>query len=140
MTRPVYREVRRYLGERDMQILRYLWKWKILSSQAIARKFFPGIKPECAHQRLRQLEEVKYIEFVQVDKKKYAWQLTKAGYNRIRQHMSEDIHHGYRAEYPYHDYLTTAFHLGEWLEQDLDSETIYTEQELRCHPDEFYPE
>lgn len=140
MTKPVYREVRRQLTNRDFKILNYLWKWKILSSQAIARKFFPGVTIETAHLRLRQLEEVKFIESVQIEKKKYAWQLNKRGYNHIRQFMSEDIHHGYRAEYPYHDYLTTAFHLGEWLDRELDSEIIYTEQELRCNPDEFYPE
>ena len=140
MAKPVYREIRRFLTARDIQILNHLWKWKILSSQAIARKFFPGIRPESAHLRLRQLEEVKFIESVQVEKRCYAWQLNKRGYNFIRMHMSEDIHQGYRAEYPYHDFLTTAFHLGEWLDRDLDCEDIYTEQELRCNPDEFYPE
>ncbi len=140
MTKPVYREVHRNLTDRDVQILNYLWRWKILSSQAIARKFFPNAKPENAHERLRQLEEVKFIEAIEVQKRCYAWQLNKRGYNAIRSWMSEDIHHGYRSEYPHHDYLTTAFHLGEGLNQELDSEMIYTEQELRCNPDEFYPE
>lgn len=140
MTKPVYRKVRRFLTQRDVEILNYLWKWKILSSQSIARKFFPDIKPESAHERLRQLEEVNFIESVQVQKKKYAWQLGKKGYNYIRMFMTEEVHHGYKTEYPYHDYLTTAFHLGEGLCRDLDSEVVYTEQELRCKPDEFYPE
>lgn len=140
MAKTVYREVRRFLTQRDVEILNYLWKWKILSSQSIARKFFSGISLERAHERLRHLEEVKFIESVQVQKKKYAWQLAKKGYNYIRMHMGEEAHHGYRSEYPYHDYLATAFHLGEWLCGDLDSEVIYTEQELRCKPDELYPE
>lgn len=140
MTKPVYRELRRHITDRDIQILNYLWKWKVLSSQAIAKKFFAQAKPENAHYRLRRLEEVGFIESVEVEKKCYAWQLDKRGYNLIRSMMSEDIHHGFRTEYSHHDYLATAFHLGEGLTQELDAEVIYSEQELRCNPDEFYPE
>lgn len=95
---------------------------------------------ESAHLRLRKLEEVGYVESVQIDKKRYAWQIGKRGYDFIRMHFSEDIHHGYKSEYPYHDYITTAFHLGEWLCVQPEQTEVYSEQELRCNPDEFWPE
>lgn len=148
MAKPIYREVKRQITRRDFEILKFLWRWKILSTHAIARKFFPGVRVESAHARLRCLAEVGYIELVHVDKKCFAWSISKRGFKHLMWfYLHEEIHEGYKSEYPHHDYLTTAFHLGEWLlneptkyDPDEPSEVeLYSEQELRCTPDEHWP-
>ncbi len=140
MAKPFYKEIRRDITQRDFQILKFLWKWKVVSSQALTKKFFATSRPENGHLRLRQLEEVRYIESIRIEKRDFAWQLDKRGYEFIRPYFSEDIHRGYKSHYPKHDFITTTFHLGEWLNKQPESSEIYTEQELRCNPDEFYPD
>lgn len=140
MAKLFYKEIRRDITDRDFQILKFLWKWKIVSSQAIAKKFFANSRPESGQLRLRQLEEVGYLESIRIEKRDFAWQLNKRGYEFIRPYFSEDIHHGYKSHYPKHDFITTAFHLGEWLIKQPENSEVYAEQELRCNPDEFYPD
>lgn len=142
MTKPVYREVRRQITDRDNKILNFLWKWKLASNQAIAKKFFPEVQLASVSTRLRQLVEVGYLAEVMVEKRCYVYGLGKKGYEYIHLHFTVETHGGYRSEYPYHDYITTAFHLGEWLtHQPAEEEAeIYSEQQLRSVPDELWPE
>src|SRR3989344_5758013 len=99
MAKPVYRQVQRFIMPRDLDVLNFLWRWKIASSQALAKKFFLGVRPESAHLRLKQLEEVGYLECIQIGKRQFAWGLGKRGYEYIRHHFSEDYHQGFRSEY-----------------------------------------
>jgi hypothetical protein len=140
MAKRVYREVRRQLTARDYKILNFLWRWKVVSSQALARKFFPGIQNCSAHLRLRQLEEVGYLVTLPVAKKRYAWGLGKKGYDSIWERLATEVHDGYKPDYPHHDFVATAFHLGEWLTSLPEGADVFSEQELRCIPDDLWPE
>lgn len=140
MARPVYREVRRAITERDSKVLEFLWRWKVVSSQALARKFFPTVQPQSAHLRLRQLEEVGYLVSHSVSKREYAWGIGKKGYEYIKDWFNVEVHDGYKTSYPHHDFLATAFHLGEWLTKMPDGAEVYSELELRCVVDELYPD
>ncbi len=71
MTKPVYREVKREITSRDFAVLNFLWRWKVVSPQALAKKFFPGIRPESANVRLRHLAEAGYLESLQVGRRQF---------------------------------------------------------------------
>jgi hypothetical protein len=133
VAKPIYREVRRQITNRDNDILNFLWRWKVVSSQALARKFFPRVKNSSAHLRIRQLEEVGLVESLTVAKKQYAWGLGKKGYAHIWRHFDTEVHDGYRSDYPHHDFVATAFHLGEWLTGLPEEAEVFSEQELKSH-------
>jgi hypothetical protein len=139
MIKPVYQKITRQVTDRDFAVLNFLWQWKLASTQAIAKKFYSDVQPMNAQLRLRQLAEVGFVDRIKISKRHSAWCLGKKGYGYIRDYMSEDIHHGYRADYPRHDFITSAFHLGEWLTKMPPQAEVYSEQELRCNIDEFWP-
>ncbi len=128
------------ITERDYKILRSLWKWKALTTQALARKFFPDIKPLSAYRRLMLLETGGYIKCLQVDgRHKEVWSLSDLGFKSILPKLGELECVGYKSENIHHDYLATAFHLGEWLTHQPENSQTYSEQQLRRYAMDTWP-
>lgn len=128
------------IQERDYLLLRFLWKWKVVSSMALARKFFPDINPLSAYRRLQYLEADKYIKPVIFEGRgREAWTLGDRGFNFIFPKLGELKQKGYKSENVHHDFLTTAFHLGEWLSSQPDNSQAYSEQQLRRVPMDAWP-
>lgn len=126
--------------DRDLLIFKFLWKWKAVSTRAIAKKFFPDATPYSAYIRLTRLHKVGFIEPIQVEKKgQEVWALSKKGYLKIRPRMVELSVDGFKSENYYHDYMATAFHLGEWLTDQPKSAQTFSEQQLRRIPLELWP-
>ena len=72
------------ITERDYKLLRFLWKWKAVSTQALANKFFPDIKPDSAYRRLQFLEADDYISsFVVEGRFHEVWGLREKGFKYI---------------------------------------------------------
>jgi hypothetical protein len=133
--------VKRFVTDRDYAILKFLWKWKCLSTRAISKRFFPKANPFTTYVRLTQLQGAGYIEPVEVEGKSYAvWTLTKKGFQKIRPKMVELALDGYKSENYHHDYLATAFHLGEWLIAQPSGTQTFSEQQLRRIPEDLWPE
>ena len=105
------------ITDRDYKIFRYLWKWKALSTQAIAIKFFPEAQPLTAYKRLLLLSHANYLKPMSVNESVHqqVWGLHKKGFQHIEQYLGELRIKGFMSANPTHDYLATAFHLGEWL-------------------------
>ncbi len=121
-----------YLTERDIKILRFIWKWKVLSTLAISRKFFPESISDAAYRRLLDLTRMGFIEPVNINFNRQAlWSLTTKGFIRISPFFGELLSKGFKAENSSHDYLVTCFHLGLWLTNQPEYTQTYSEQQLR---------
>lgn len=129
-----------HITERDYKILRFIWKWKTVSTLAIARKFFPNILPLSAYRRLMHLEVSGYLKSTPVEKKwQETWELTNKSFKYILPKLGELEHKGYKSENIYHDHLASAVHLGEWLTHQPDNSQTYSEQQLRRYPANAWP-
>ena len=128
------------ITERDYKLLRFLWKWKVVSTSALAQKFFPGVQAFSAYRRLLHLESDGYIgSYVVRGRFNEAWILREKGFKYILPHLGDLQSQGYKsANYP-HDFLATALHLGDWLTQQPENTQTYSEQQLRCYPVDLWP-
>lgn len=127
------------ITERDSRIMSALWRWKLLSTSALTRRYFPNGNRHTAYERLHKLAKFNYLKAIYIDKRKQqCWALGAAGFKFKRESIGEHIAKSFRSEHPYHDHIATALHLGEWLvDPPLDTQT-YTEQELRSVPIELW--
>lgn len=128
------------ITDRDYKLLRFLWKWKVVSTSAVAKKFFPGVQSFSAYRRLLFLESDGYIgSFVVRGRFHEGWILKEKGFKYILPHLGDLRSQGYKsANYP-HDFLATALHLGDWLTQQPENTQTYSEQQLRCYPSDLWP-
>ncbi|MFZ4402481.1 MAG: hypothetical protein ACOYOK_00125 [Pseudobdellovibrionaceae bacterium] len=128
------------ITDRDYKILRFVWKWKAVSTQALAQKFFPGVHAFSAYRRLLFLESDGYLgSYVVSGRFHEAWILKEKGFKYILPHLGDLDSQGFKsANYP-HDFLATAFHLGDWLTQQPNNTQTYSEQQLRCYPSDLWP-
>lgn len=126
---------------RDVPILQFLWKWKAVTTSALCQKFFYDVSPATGFKRLWELERAAFIETRTVDDhgKQFAWVLTKKGFAAIRSSLPVLREEGFRSENLHHDLLTSAFHLGDWLNARNENATVISEQQLRRYDFEFYP-
>lgn len=128
------------LNDREVRILIFLWKWKLVSNAALtSKRFFPVTSQARAYNRLLDLKRVGLIEVRCDDKiQNFAWTVTQKGFKAIREFLPALREEGFRSEYFEHDFLVTAFHLGDWLIELPSNVRIFTEQELRrCVFDEY---
>lgn len=135
------KEPKRFITQRDLEILKFLWRWKAVSTAALAKKFYPEARPFTAYERLLKLEKARYIKsFSFRHRLGVAWMLGKRGYRFLFPYLLEMKKPGYGSENPVHDFYSTAFHLGEWLTAKPSQGHICSELELlRLHPDLLPP-
>lgn len=128
------------ITDRDYKLLRFLWKWKIVSTQGLAKKFYPEADPYTAYRRLLYLESDGYIGHHPVGRRfNDAWIIKEKGFNYILPYLGDLKSKGYKStNYP-HDFLATAFHLGEWLIHQPNNSQTYSEQQLRCYHEDLWP-
>lgn len=118
---------------RDLQVLAFLWKWKLVSNAALtSKRLFPNVSPMRAYNRLIDLRRTGYIQSRSEESgERHAWALTKKGFKAVRKHLPQLREEGFGAEHFYHDLMVTALHLGNWLVDRPASVSFVTEQELR---------
>lgn len=126
--------------ERDYKIFRYLWKWKVMSTAALARKFFSSGDPRTAYRRFIALEKAGYLASIRLEPRFHeVWTLNHKGFKFIREQLGELASCGYKSEHVNHDLLATAFHLGEWLTDQPEYTQNFSEQQLRRYPTDLWP-
>lgn len=129
---------------REHNILLSLWKWKLLSSAALADMWYPDCAVSTAYRKLWDLKQEGLICAVPIqrtdDRSSYVWSLTKKGFHSILADLPGLKAEGHKSETPYHDHLVTAIHLGEWLKEIPAQCALFSEQELRCLHVDQYPE
>lgn len=127
--------------ERDIPLLRFLWKWKVATTSALSEKFFAGKSPITSHKRLWSLERSGFIrsQTISDDGKSFVWSLDRKGFQAIRDSLPVLGSEGFKSEYPSHDLLTSAFHLGDFFYETSTNVVLFSEQQLRRFSFEFYP-
>jgi hypothetical protein len=127
------------LTDRDMGLLKFLWRWKVLSTAAITARFYNGRSPVTAYTRLWHLKRAAFLQLIgDKEGRRAVWGLTSKGYSAIQNGLSDLSESGFKTENAEHDHLVTAFHLGEWLNDNSNNGECFTEQELRrFHLDHF---
>lgn len=129
-----------YVTNRDFAILELLWRWKILSTHALAAKFYPEAQPYTAYCRLVKLEHHKLIRSISLRHRSgNGWVLDVKGFQYLKSYLPELLQNGFKSENIVHDYYATAFHLGEWLLYQPKSGALCSEQELRRVAPEMLP-
>jgi DNA-binding PadR family transcriptional regulator len=134
---PVYR----YFSDREWQLVEFLFKHRIATFETIRTKFYPDIHPKNCYNRLRNLEDSKYLEtrmVPKIDRKLYI--LGEYGYLRVRDHLGIELKGARIApDGLFHDHLASAVLLGDWYLIQPDKTKILTEQELLTYPKSFLP-
>ena len=102
------------ITDRDYKILRFLWKWKIVSTNGLAKKFYPEADAFTAYRRLLYLESDGYIGHYPMGCRfNYAWVIKEKGFRYILPYLGDLRSKGYKStNYP-HDFMASAFHHGE---------------------------
>ncbi len=120
---------------RDLNIMKYLWKWKLVSTAGLGAKFYPNLSILTPYRRLLRLADSNYLQFIHDnDASGCGWSLTSKGFKKIRHLLGELRAEGFKSEYPHHDRLATAFHLGDWLTEQPEYTQTFSEQQLRRVP------
>ena len=127
------------LTERELNVLLYLWKWKLVSQAALTAKFFGKVSPGRAYNKLRELYRAGFVAMTGDDEgQRFAWTLAPKGFAVVLKYLPVLRESGFRSEHFTHDFLTTAFHLGDWLVGAPKSVKFFSEQDLRrLSPDEI---
>lgn len=129
-------------AQKDRPILKFLWDWKIASTQVIALKFgvhmkYPG---HGTYRRLAKLERLGFIQRVADDKTySWVWSLKKRGFEAIRHSLPSLREEGFISECVRHDRLVQVAHLGPHLLHDCENVNRFTEQQLRRFNIESFP-
>lgn len=127
------------LTERDLKILTFLWKWKVVSTSALSQKFFSTRNIIC-YNRLLLLSKAKFVRLEYLPAYRgWLWTLSPKGFETIHPTLPPLREVGFKSENLSHDFLVTAFHLGEWLTSHPVTVAMYSEQQLRRVDPEYYP-
>ena len=133
-------EKRAKLTARDLEILDFLWKWKGLTTGAMAVKFF-GSSPVWAYNRLLFLQKTGFIKQISIDEtgKSFVWSLGARGFTQVQKSLDLLREEGSSSESPYHDLVACSAQIGEWILKIPDGVEVFSEQELRRFDRSFYP-
>lgn len=127
--------------ERDLPLLRWLWRWKISTTAAIDFKFFSHCNSSLiAYNRLRILEKNKFIE-IRYNEQGLSpvWVLADKGFKAIRESLPTLKQEGFKSENINHDIVVTSAHLGRWVQRVPKHVDLFSEQQLRRYNIDEYP-
>jgi len=134
-------EKRTLTNERDLQMITFLWRWKLSTTKAISARFFPGSSPVIAYNRLLELKKAGYVRVQPFDfeGRRFVWTLCQKGFQCFKNHLPELREEGFVSENLEHDLYVTAVHLGDWLASVPEGVEMFSEQELRRLHFDHYP-
>lgn len=128
-------------NELGVPLLKFLWKWKLVSNAGLARRFFAHTThPFSSYNWLLRLKHAHYIDQRWDEQgQSFLWTLDRAGFCAIKDFLPPLREEGYSSESPRHDWLASAFHMGNWLVRAPAGIQLISEQELRRYETEVYP-
>lgn len=129
------------LTERDLNILKFLWRHKVSTTAYVSLLFFKNCRPVTVHARLNRLKKAGYLKVVACPQnKKKLWTLTKKGFSPIREMYPDLKEVGFASEHPFHDMKVNIVQKGVFDTINSRNVRIVTEQEIRRQPSGKYPE
>jgi hypothetical protein len=121
-------------------VLDFLWRWKVATSATLHAVTKGDRTPYATYQALIRLERMKFIQSVLDPRSRFThWELTKKGFQTIRETLKDLKEKGFKSENPWHDLNVVAFHLGDWVFYPEAKVEFCTEQELRRLGRDDYP-
>jgi len=125
------RKSNRKLSASDIQVLDFLWTWKVASPQILKLVAFSGKSDWWVYKSVRQLIAEKYI--MPLPRGKYLNQevltLTELGFEVVLMDRDDIQQYRYKPHAPAHDYFATCLQLGDlWLSNT--QKVFFTEQML----------
>jgi hypothetical protein len=126
---------------RDIPLLQFLWLWKVCSTVALAKRFFPDASLRTACNRIMKIHLAGYIDPIS-DRcgAKRVWRLTKSGFNIIRNDLPRLRNERYKSEHLTQDILASAILVGEFLEDSPANIDTISQQQLRCYELSEFPQ
>mgnify|MGYP000538295240 CR=1 FL=1 len=125
---------------REIPLLHFLWKWKVSTTAALIKKFFPNCKGKTAYNRLLSLRHAGLIRVSSDGQgQKFICSLDRKGFEAIKGSLPLMKEEGFKSEHVGHDVLVSAFHLGEWLLEKPEVASLFSEQQLRRMHSDMYP-
>jgi hypothetical protein len=127
--------------DRDYEIFKFIWRWKVVPTDILHKRFFPNTLIRTCYNRLATLRAGGYIETIPIkDMACLAWVLCPKAFNAIKEYLPEDCDNGFRSESPNHDVLALRLQLGDWVADPGADDLLFTEQELRRLSSIHYPD
>lgn len=127
-------------NQRDIPLLHFLWKWRLVTVAALTQKFFPMCSEKTAYNRLLALEHAKRITIrSKGNDGQFLCALDRQGYEAIKEELPLLSEPGFKPEHIEHDFLVSAFHLGDWLKDKPENTSLFSAQQLRRIDSEMYP-
>lgn len=125
---------------RDMPMLMFLWRWKLATTRSLHARFFRNCGLYRAYARLWQIARAGYLTTTPIERTGgSAWSLTKQGFLAIREELPSLREEGFASECSHHDLVCAALHLGDWLCEQPDNVSLFSEQQLRRYESEMCP-
>jgi len=120
----------------EIEILYFLWRWKFATTMLLRRVTLQNKSRDVVYKKLLKLEKSGYIDCVHDPEKSFiAWVLTTKGckilYEARPKIKEGSVQEGFASENPRHDFLVTAFHIGDWSISTPKGVTLVSEQEMR---------
>lgn len=122
---------RRKLSINDLNIINFLWTWKVASSPMLKQVGYKSKSQWWAYKALKQLEDEKYILRLPRGRnvEQELWTLTDHGFEVFLMDRDDINEYRHRVHAPAHDFLATCLQLGDYWLSSLGIRYI-TEQEL----------
>lgn len=131
----------RKISKSEVLLFKGIWKWKLLSYQLAKKLFFPELSYVTFYEKIKRLIHDGYlIERDGSDLEVCVLQLTKKSFLHIKYDLPFLREDRFAAQSVTHDYLATAFQLGEFALFSRQDVEFFTEQEIQCSEDSLLPD
>ncbi len=131
---------RRPLMQIDFMLMRILWKWKLLSFPLASQMVFSKISKLGSYRKIKRLVNEGYLIERKVGRLEIeVIQLSKKGFDCIKYDLGETRQLRFAAQSVDHDYIATAFHLGEFVYGVPKGVTLLSEQQLQTVDSSLLP-
>lgn len=128
-------------NKRDLQVLRFLWKYKVATTAMLYERYFSNISHRTAYDCIKRLQKEKLISIKMTTKGLCpVWELTKKGLEEIKNEIPELACKVAKSENHVHDLICNSIHLGPTINNPNKGISFVTEQMLRSVDESILPE
>lgn len=120
-----------FVNEKELQILKLVFKWKVLSFSIIKMCLLKNENEHTFKQRVNRLVQKGYLQRIDYIGKLILYQLTEFGFLRMKNGIDGFKEEGFASEALWHDFVSVAFQLGVFASVNSKNVEIVTEQQLR---------